>query len=84
MIVRTNREHSRQSKLQFLARHGLKAHTEVERRDGQLRDLLKRLDQCLLRDANAIDTCAGDGEVGVGFGDMVPQHDGGIAVGVVV
>lgn len=61
--------------MQLLTRHGLQCHGEVEGRDGDLRDLLERQKEVLLCDLDIVDSYTGDGEVRVGFGDVIPHVD---------
>lgn len=76
LIVRSDGEHCRKGKLQLLACHGLKRHGKIEGCNAELRDLLKRIDEGLLADANFLDTSAGNGEVRVRFGDVIPHGCG--------
>lgn len=48
-------------------------------------DFLEGIHKGFLRDPDLVDTCAGDGQVRVGLGDMVPHsHVGGVVGSVVV
>ena len=59
--------------MQLLASHGLEGHREVKRRDGDLRHLLERHDEAFLRDSDIVDPYTGDGEVRIGFGNVIPH-----------
>ena len=59
--------------LKLLAGHSLKCHREVEGCDRDLRHLLERHDEAFLRDSDIVDAHTSNGEVRVGFGDVIPH-----------
>lgn len=59
--------------LKLLAGHSLKCHREVEGCDRYLRHLLERHDEAFLRDSDIVDTHTSNGEIRVGFGDVIPH-----------
>ena len=59
--------------MQLLACHGLQRHGEVEGCDGNLGDLLEGQDEAFFGDTDIVDAYTGNGEVRVGFGDVIPH-----------
>lgn len=53
--------------------HDLEVHAEIEGGDADARYFLKGPYERSLRDAEALDTCAGDDEVGIRLSDVIGE-----------
>ena len=75
VIIGPDGEDGRKCELELLHRHGLQVEGKVKGRDGDAGDALPWLDESLFDDADVVYMAAGDDEVFVCFGDVVPHCD---------
>ena len=73
IVVGSDGEDGRKGKLKLLHRHGLQVEGKVKGRDGDAGDALPWLDEGLFDDADVADVAAGDDEVFVCLGNVVPH-----------